>query len=211
MTRSKAVPFIATVLASTLLITATSQAVTLTEIDLAGDRIELVNDTAGTFNMSTWQWCNRVNGSPFYQGFGAIGTIDTALSTPGTSFANFQAGDIMVVTLNDAFLPDTGGEMGIYSSGSFGSAAAIVDYVAWGTPTGFRDTVAQTAGIWTDNDQLALPPAGQTIQLTFGSAGNSASDYFYAAESLGVVPEPSSAAILLLGLFGVAGLARRRK
>lgn len=212
MTRTKALLSLATVLVTALLLSASAQAVTITEVDLAGNRLEMVNETAGSFNMSAWQWCNRVNGSPFYSSFGTIGTIDAALSTPGTSFANFQAGDIMVVTLNDAFLPDAGGEMGIYSSGSFGSAAAIVDYVAWGTPTGFRDTVAQTAGIWTDNDQLALPAAGDTIQLNFGSPGNAASDYSSAAATLGVfVPEPSSVAILMLGMLSMAGVVRRRK
>lgn len=48
-----------------------------------------------------------------------------------------------------------GGELGLYTTGSFGDPAAIVDYVEWGSGGHFRSTVAQAAGIW---DETRIVP-----------------------------------------------------
>lgn len=50
--------------------------------------------------------------------------------------------------------PD-GGELALYSNGSFGDPGAIVDYVEWGSGGHFRSTVAQAAGIW---DETRIVP-----------------------------------------------------
>ena len=47
-------------------------------------------------------------------------------------------------------LSPSGGEIGLYRSGNFGSADDIASYIAW-NGGGLRQSVAQEAGIWTDN------------------------------------------------------------
>ena len=48
------------------------------------------------------------------------------------------------------------GELGLYTSTSFGSSSAIIDYVEWGSPNHTRSSVAVNAGIWTAGDIAAL-------------------------------------------------------
>lgn len=48
-----------------------------------------------------------------------------------------------------------GGELALYSNGSFGDPGAIVDYVEWGSGGHFRSTVAEAAGIW---DETRIVP-----------------------------------------------------
>ncbi|MEM7312559.1 MAG: PEP-CTERM sorting domain-containing protein [Planctomycetota bacterium] len=178
-----------------------ANAATITEVDLANNRIELVNLTGETIDMSGWFWCNRVNGTPsFYTSFANDGEIDTSLSTAGTSFGSFSAGDVMVIELGAGILNEPNGELGIYDSSSFSSPDAVVDYIAWGA-NGVRDVEAQSAGLWIDNTFIPTPTAGESIQLTFGTAGNIADDYFTGAPNLGTfVPEPSTLGLLIVGL-----------
>ena len=55
-------------------------------------------------------------------------------------------------------LAASGGELGLYSTGSFGDPEAIVDYVEWGSGGHFRSTVAEAAGIW--DETRVVPMAG---------------------------------------------------
>ena len=76
---------------------------------------------------------------------------------PGQSFAMSLGGSVFVpppgaITVEEtaslgAFTPGSG-ELGLYSSSSFGSADAIVSYVEWGTPGHGRSGTAVEAGIW---------------------------------------------------------------
>ena len=66
------------------------------------------------------------------------------------------ASESLVVAAN--LLPElaaSGGEVGLYSNGSFGDPDAIVDYVEWGSGGHFRSTVAMAAGIW---DETRIVP-----------------------------------------------------
>lgn len=49
------------------------------------------------------------------------------------------------------------GELGLYSSSSFNSPDAIVDYVEWGSSGHARSGVATAAGIWIDGGFVAVP------------------------------------------------------
>lgn len=195
--------------------------ITMTEVDLVGNRIEIINTGSMAVDLSNYWLCNRVNGSPFYQTFGAGATAGTltvsGLSTEAAGvsdgFTNLEAGDVLVLEIDPDFLPDANGELGIYNTNSFGSSAAIEDYVLWGA-NGVRDSVAQAAGIWTDNTALSVAgiDANNTFTLDLTTGGNSPADYQVAAASLGsvsVVPEPSS--LTILGLFSGAALLRRRR
>jgi len=156
--------------------------IVISEVDLANDKVELINTGGSSVDMGAWWLCNRVNGSPFYATM-ASATIDAANST-ATSL-DVAPGEILTLVVA-GFLPDANGELGLYNTNSFASTSAIEDYILWGG-SGIRDATAQGAGIWTDNDAIGVSGlgAGQTIQLTSGAAGNQASDYEIAASSLG--------------------------
>ena len=168
----------------------TVAAQTITEVDLANDKVEIVNHGVSTVDITTWWACNRVNGSPFYRQVSA-GTVDLGLST--SNGYELDPGEILVVSYSNLF-NDTNGELGLYNSNSFGSASAIEDYVLWGA-NGIRDLVAQNAGIWVDNDAVDISgiQAGETIQLSLGQPGDEASHYQLATGTLGTdqsVPVP---------------------
>ncbi|MGJ8652301.1 MAG: hypothetical protein ACSHX8_03420 [Opitutaceae bacterium] len=170
-----------------------SYALTISEIDLATSKVEIVNNTAGTVNMTGYRWCNKVNGTPAYSAVSAV-TIDTA-NSDGTDLI-IAPGEILVFTLTSAFLPAAGGELGLYISTSYTSRSAMVDYVNYGTSTGVRDSVADDApAIWVLNTAISLSGAGpgDTIQLKLGAAGDSVNDYEIAPSTIGIaqfiVPE----------------------
>lgn len=186
----------------------------MTELDLANNVVEIVNDGGADIDITSWWICNRVNGTPFYD------TVANAISINGASHeANgvadliVEAGDVLVLDVAAGFLPDTNGEFSFYNTNSFGSASAIEDYIAWGGP-GIRDVVAQNAGIWTVDDFIDVSTlgTGETIQLDGASTGISFSEYFFATETLGqftAVPEPTSLAVIAFGM--AVGLGPRRR
>lgn len=183
----------------------------ISEVDLIGNKVELVNIGASSVDTTTWWWCNRVNGSPFYDTVASSSTIDAGLST-ATSF-NVGAGEILVLDISAGFLPNGNGELGLFNSNSFGSASAIEDYVLWGA-NGIRDIVAQNAGIWTDNSFIPVAgmASGQSFQLGLGNPGNSAPEYFVGGASLGVaqsIPEPASLVFMVVTACGGFFFRRR--
>lgn len=201
--------------------TVASAQLAITEVDLVGDRIELVNLGSTAIDLSNYWLCNRVNGNPIYQTFAAgvgagtlsVSSLSTEASGLSDGFANLEAGDVLVLEIDPDFLPDVNGELGIYNTNSFGSSAAIEDYFLWGA-NGVRDSVAQAAGIWTDNLSLATTgiDANNTFSLDVNTIGNAPADYQVSGSTLGsfsTVPEPSSLAIL--GLFAGASVIRRRR
>ena len=184
-------------------------ALVISEIDLANNKIEIVNTGSTSINMSGYFFCNRFTGSPFYP------AITTALidvpNSDGTTLL-LAAGALLTFQMTSGFIPDASGEVGLYLNNSnFGSAANMVDYVAWGA-NATRDSVASSKGIWGNGTFVTVSgiASGQTIQLGQGKAGNSVSDYSLAASTIGFnqVPEPATA--LLAGL-GLLAMTRRRR
>ncbi len=53
-------------------------------------------------------------------------------------------------------LSGTSGEVGLYSSGSFGDPDAMVDYVLWGSTNQTRYPVALAAGLWPEDATIIL-------------------------------------------------------
>ena len=184
----------------------------ISEVDLANNRVELVNTGATTQDLSTWWWCNRVNGSPFYATYSSTSTLIAGLSDTGSTLTSIEAGDTIVVEIASNFLPDVNGELGFYNTNNFGSASAIEDYVLWGA-NGIRDLVAQNAGLWTDNafiDVSAVNP-GETLQAIPGTDGLGPSEWVLAPSTLGAsnIPEPTTSSLGALALIGLLGRRRR--
>lgn len=182
----------------------------ISEVDLVGNRVELVNIGTNTVNASGWWWCNRVNGSPFYDQVATASTIDLGLSTATNLVVG--AGEILVLDLSAGFLPNVNGELGLYNSNSFGSTSALEDYVAWGG-NGIRDVVADSKGIWDDNTFVNVSSiTTQTFQVSFGNVGNANTEYIVAESTLGTaqsIPEPST--IVFMGVAGLGGFFMRRR
>ena len=190
--------------------------ITINEIDLLNDRVELTNTSGSSIDISTWWFCNRVNGSPFYSQISSW-TINTFLSSDGVgaSLSSVDPGEYLIIDMNDNVLRDANGELGVYNTNSFGSASAIEDYTLWGA-NGIRDLTAQNAGIWTDNDSIDVSGmgAGDSIQLFVGAPGNSASEHYVGSDTIGginslAIPEPATAYLLTSG--SLALLLRRRR
>ncbi|MBK1829014.1 hypothetical protein JIN81_18405 [Haloferula rosea] len=184
-------------------------AVVISELDIANNKIEIVNTGGSSVDTAAWWLCNRVNGSPFYITFGSVGIIAAESSSMDL---NLGAGEFVTLQLTAGFVPDGNGELGIYNTNSFASSTAIEDYVVWGA-IGVRDSVAQNAGIWTDNQFIDVSGigAGETVQLLPSQAGNAPADYTIGASTIGSatnVPEPGSA---LLAVGGSALLLCRRR
>ncbi len=156
----------------------------ISEIDLAANQVELVNSGETSVNISGYFWCNRLSGSPFYPAVSAA-TIDAGNSE--TSTLEIGPGEWVTFTLGESFITDASGELGLYTTNSFGSSTAIVDYVGWGAD-GVRDSVASSAGIWASGTfvDVAAIQAGETIQLKQSLPGNGKDDYELAASTIGV-------------------------
>lgn len=192
-------------------------AVLINEVDLANNTVELIN-TGNAVDMSSWWWCNRVNGSSqggtgnFYDLVTSVSTINSGLSSAGATLSNFGAGQTLVLSLAVNYLPDTLGELGLYTTNSFASSGAVEDYLLWGSTTGQRDDEAAGAGLWVENQSIDISGigAGQTLQAIPGTEGNGPSEWLIGASTIGAanIPEPASG---LLALLGLSFLARRKR
>jgi len=187
----------------------TQGALVISEIDLANNKIEIVNTGTSNISMAGYFFCNRFNGSPFYI---ALTTALIDASNSDTSVLVLGGGQVLTFQMTAAYIPDASGEIGLYLNNlSFATAANMVDYVAWGA-NATRDSVAATKGIWGNGTFVNVTgiASGQTIQLGQARAGNQVSDYSVAASTIGFnqVPEPTTG--LLAGL-GLLALNRRRR
>ncbi len=66
-------------------------------------------------------------------------------------------------------------ELGLYSTNSFGSTDAIVDYIEWGSTGHQRSSVAVSAGTWTAGDFISSIPENDFI--VYDGEGDAAADY----------------------------------
>ena len=178
-------------------------AVVISEIDFNNNIVEIANTGTTAVDLSSYWFCNV----PTYRQATDSGFSIAASST--ASSLTVGVGEVLVLNITDN-LAASNGEFGLYSSASFGSAAAIVDYVSWGAASG-RDSVADAAGIWDDGTFIDTSSliSGQTIQLNENSAGNSVSDYFIGSASFGTIPEPSTGLLAMLG--GLSLISRRKR
>ncbi|NJC26702.1 T9SS type A sorting domain-containing protein [Neolewinella antarctica] len=116
----------------------------------ADGQVELFNGTDEAVDVSSYWLCNRPN----YQQLSSL-TLDCGdlLLQPGE-----------VLAVSGFNYSTTEGEIGLYTTNSFGSSDAIVSYVRWGTATGGRTDVAVSAGIWVAGATVPAPTAAQTTQ-----------------------------------------------
>ncbi len=106
--------------------------VRITMIDPATGDVELTNLGDADLDIGPYSMCNF----PDYDPISSLTGLATNM-VPGAT-----------LTFTWPALSGSDGECGLYSSTSFGSSAAIVDYVEWGSAGHFREGVAVGAGVW---------------------------------------------------------------
>jgi hypothetical protein len=130
------------------------------------DWVELRNSsTTDTIDVSTWWTCAKFS-------YAQLNSL------------TLQPGDDLVLSPGEtvrfrpsANLDNTSSDFGIYTSPSFGSAAAMVDFVQWGTSADVgRSDVAVAKGIWSETspgvyDFAPTAGAGQSMQFDGTNGG----------------------------------------
>jgi hypothetical protein len=148
----------------------TGSTVFIADID-PGSSIVLFNPTGADINLTGYQFCQV----PFYEPISGTVPARGSLSIPWPS--RFTG-------------TDAGGEVALYTSGSFGSAAAQIDFICWGTgnPGGSsRKGVAEMDGDWSGPCVGAVTGASLTrLPNTDGSGASS----YDASDDLSLVTCP---------------------
>ncbi|MEO0403727.1 MAG: hypothetical protein AAF193_02540, partial [Bacteroidota bacterium] len=147
--------------------------IVLNEIDPSTSQIEIKNIGDQSLNIGTYWLCNfpdyvRINNTTIVSGN-----------------MNIAPGELLVVQTPASFDYNvTDSEMGLYSSSSFGNAAAIVDYVEWGSSGHIRSGVAVSAGIWSTGD--FHPSFGSNETLAYDGSGNASNDWSAGSSTIGL-------------------------
>ncbi len=133
--------------------------------DSTTDWVELRNGGTTTVDLSSWWICSRFS----YRQLSTLPLLAGAdlILAPGEILA---VGTGIDLDANSA-------DFGLYTSSTFSSAAAMVDFVQWGSGSGIgRSQVAATAGLWSQMgpgsfDFVPLAPAGQSLNLRLNGSG----------------------------------------
>ena len=127
------------------------------------DEVEITNTGDASLDISDYWLCDF----PAYTQLGNLTIVcgDDLVLEPGE-----------IVTVNAGFdLSSADGEMGLYTSNSFGSSAAMIDYVEWGSTGHTRSSVAVAAGIWTTGDFVAAFSADNSLE--YDGEGDASTDW----------------------------------
>lgn len=123
------------------------------------DWVELRNVGVETVDMSGWWSCARFS----YEAFSASTILigDDLMLDPG---------EVLVLGLT-IDLDNTSSDFGIYTTNSFGSSSAMVDFIQWGTASDVgRSDVAAAKGIWQEvstgvYDFIATAGANESVNF----------------------------------------------
>ncbi len=121
----------------------------------------LYNSSTSNVDISGWWVCNR----PAYS------SIASATILSGNADLDLEAGESITLSASSSILPNTTAELAIYSSSSFGSAAALIDFIAYGSGSlgSTRANLAVANGLW---EQTQASPALYDF-IPFGNQGES--------------------------------------
>jgi hypothetical protein len=160
--------FIALNLFLTDSIRAQNNTITLNEISV-DDKVEIKNNGTMTINISTFYLCDF----PAYTQLASLTVESGSLTlTPGS-----------LVVVSGWTIAGNDGELGLYTTPSYTTASAMMDYVEWGSTGHTRSSVAQTAGIWTVGDFVPAFTAGQSI--SYSGTGNTSASWSAGSQTLG--------------------------
>jgi len=135
----------------------------ITSVTFGAPMVVITNVGTETGSLGGHWICQR----PSYQ---ELPAIDIG---PGQSVAISLGGDVFLpppgtltieAQLNIGSITPSSGEIGLYSSNSFGSADAIVSYVEWGNSGHGRSSTAVEAGAWDEGGFVATTDESAGIQ-----------------------------------------------
>lgn len=121
------------------------------------DKITLCKTTPGTKDISSYRLCYRFS----------YPTLSSLTVESGS--LNLSEDECVVLDMGTNNFNDTSSDIGLYISGGFGSAANMVDFVQYGTPSDVgRSDVAVAKGIWSGSapnnyDFVPSAPVGQSL------------------------------------------------
>jgi hypothetical protein len=149
-------------LSFSLLSMASYAQIVINEVQPATNTVELKNLGTQAVDVSNYYFCS----------FPSYGKLSAATLVSGS--LNVAPNELVVFILkyNLGIADD---ELGIYSSPSYSSSNAIVDYVEWGSTGHQRSSVGVGAGTWTSGD-FVTGVSDQKI-MAFDGQGNQDSDY----------------------------------
>lgn len=138
--------------------------IVINEIRASNGNIEIRNQGGSTVNIAGYFLCRF----PDYR------QLSTLTLVCGGDL-NIEAGSLVTVDLNFTVFADDD-ELGLYVNGSdFGNPNNIRDYVEWGSHGHTRSSVAEAAGIWTNND--FVPAWTDCVSLEYDGSGNLSTDW----------------------------------
>ena len=150
------------------------------------DKIMFCNTTGGTIDISSWWLCYRFN----YQ------QLSSSLLSIESGSLNLAGGDCVIIDMGANGFNNTSSDIGLYTTPSFGSTAAMHDFIQYGTSTNVgRANVAAAKGIWTEvssnvYDFIGSSSSGQSVQFDGSNGGGGelslSSDFSNAAPVLPV-------------------------
>jgi hypothetical protein len=135
----------------------------ITSVTFGAPMVVITNVGTEAGNLGGHWICQR----PSYQELPAIDVgpgESVAISLGGSVFLPPPGTLTIEGQLNIGGISASSGEIGLYSTNSFGSADAIVSYVEWGDTGHGRSGTAVEAGVWDDGGSVATTDATAGIQ-----------------------------------------------
>lgn len=137
----------------------------LTEVDPAGDRVEIWNSSVAAVDLSDHWLCAD----------GQYQQVGTARVISG-SVTSLPADGYLVIEAGSARLSDMGSDLGLFNRAAFSDPAALLDYVQYGSTGNAGESVAIAAGLWRRETAVARPADGRHLTWIGPDHGPSAWD-----------------------------------
>ena len=158
--------------------------VRILKLDPATNSVTLKNFGDATATVTGYWFCVRPSYAQL-DGMTAVTTLEPNEEVDVASSVNLVASN---------------GEFALYNSNSFGSSAAMLDFVQWGTgASSSRESVAVAAGIWeTDTFVTVTPPyqyGGDGTQNGVTNWSTLGVDDFETVSSISLYPNPTTATL----------------
>lgn len=157
--------------------------VRILRLDPATNSVTLKNFGDADAPISEYWFCNR----PVYEAVSGMTTETTLAPNAEISLAT-----------NTVNFPVSSGEFGLYTTNNFGSSAAMIDYMQWGTGNAgsSRESVAVAAGLWVADTFITVAPpfqyGGDGSQFGVTNWSTLGLDDFEQGNSLKLYPNPSN-------------------
>jgi Secretion system C-terminal sorting domain len=153
------------------------------KLDPATNSVTLKNFGNSNEPISGLWFCN-------FPAYGQVGSMTTVTSLDPNEEVNIDS------SVN--FAP-ADGEFGLYTSSSFSSSSAMIDYMQWGSASHQRENVAVAAGVWSAGTFISVAPpfeyTGDGSQNGVAFWSTLSVDDFEQRNSLSLYPNPSNSVL----------------